>query len=156
MYTNAAVAAPRPASSSVITVVVVIATVQPPVAANCVPSSSCPPLVCSPSVEMAANPFVVTRPEPAWALVIVVSPPEVPVRSHPTPVPLVVPVEGPEAVKVHTNAPVPAPRPAVSSVKAVIVVISTVEAPVPADDNPARASPAVLDSETVQVSADAS
>lgn len=56
----------------------------------------------------------------------------------------------------HTNAPVPAPRPAVSSMKAVIVVIFTVEAPVPADDNPARASPAVLDSETVQVSADAS
>jgi len=149
VHSNAPVSAPDPLVSAVQMMVVVIATVQMPVGADSVPPSSRPALINAQPVSMAANLAVGTTPDPPWALVVVIATVEVPVRPHPAPVALVIPVESTQAIQVHTNAPEAAPHPFHSAVQVMIVPVPPPQVPVTAHAVPTSTIPAPVDPKSV-------
>jgi hypothetical protein len=99
---------------------------------------------------MAANPPIFP-PEPTGTLVVVVAAVKVPIRSHPSPVALVVPIEHAKSVEMVADASVSAPAPLCAVVVPMIVVVAAVKPPVTSDGDPATAIPSAQPIEAVQV-----
>jgi len=129
--TNAAISTPRPAMSSMQTVIVVIPSVEMPISAYDVPATAIPTFQDSLTVKVATNSSV-SAPIPSWTLVVVVFAPEIPVCPHSAPVPLVVHVQHAQAVEVDANAPEPAPSPLSATMEVVVVVVLAPQMPVAA------------------------
>jgi len=77
--TNTAISTPLPSVPAMKVVVVVVATIQMPVAAHIAPVCASPTLVHPETVSMAANLAVVVGPEPARTLVVMVATPQMPI-----------------------------------------------------------------------------
>jgi len=91
----------------------------------------------------------VLTPEPLARFVIMVFLPEMPVRAHTTPFTLLITPEGAQAVPVHANALVLAPNPTFNTMELVVEMITSVQFPETANDDPFGTGPAVLDSQTI-------
>jgi len=121
-----------------------------PISSHLVPSGTIKPLVDSQAVEMTAN-APVSAPKPSWAPVVMVASPEVPVRTDPTPVTLIITIQSPQTIAVHANSAVATPDPAVLSMEVMIVVIASPEMPVLSHGVPSCSSPALVDAPAVEV-----
>jgi len=98
----------------------------------------------------------VAAPEPARSPVVVVATPQVPVRSHTTPMTLVISVQSSQPVQMDTNASITSPCPAVSSMQVMIVVIPAPQMPVCTHTMPPGTIKPFQDAQAVQMSANAS
>jgi len=126
---DATITAPSPAVPSMEMMVVIVATPQVPVCADCMPPSPGPTLEDASAVEMAADSPIAT-PEPTWALVVVVPTPQMPICSHSSPVTLVVSVQGAQPVEMNTNAAETSPCPSSSAMQVVVVMVFAPEVPI--------------------------
>lgn len=84
MHTNAAVAAPTPLSSAVQTMIVVILPPQTPVTSNNMPTPTVPPLQDPEAIQMPTD-TPGSSPEPSTRTVEMILLPQMPVRSHLSP-----------------------------------------------------------------------
>lgn len=89
--------------------------------------------------------------KPTIGSVVVVTLPQLPVRSHVAPVSIVVAVQSSVAIQVDTNASVATPSPLSSSMKTVAIMILADEVPVRPDLDPACSIPLLVGSQAVQM-----
>jgi hypothetical protein len=155
MDTNTTESTPSPSGAAMQTMVVMITTVQTPVAANIHPTSTRPATIGDQSVLVTTDTLVTVGPEPAWSLVVVISPPQMPVRTHTTPTSLVIAVQRAQSVTMNANAPEPSPTPLCSAMMFVIVMVATVQMPVSTDNHPFCTCPTLEDAHAVEVSTNA-
>jgi len=129
----------------------VVAFVQVPVPANNNPTLASPALEDALAIKMTPN-SLVTTPVPTWPLLNVVALPQVPIGSafDPTATLTVMNVQSAETIQVATNALVAAPPPT-DTLLGGWVVVFPVQVPVPADDNPTFAIPALEDAQAVEM-----
>jgi len=156
VYANALVATPSPACAAMHTVVESILSPQCPHVANVDPATTVPPLVSAHAVLVSTDTPITTSPEPAASFVVMVLPPQMPISSDLAPVAIVVSLKGTQAVAMHSDAPEAAPDPTFAAVQSVAIVVATNKFPVCSDPDPARTSPAFVDTETIQVIIDPS
>lgn len=131
--------------------IVLVATVQLPVASHCSPVTTSPTAIDNASVLVAGNLFVLVGPEPARCLVVVVVPPLVPIRAHAAPFALVVAPESAVSVQMHSDSFVTTPGPASLTVMGVIVFIAPVQTPVFPNSHPSSTCPALEAAQAVKM-----
>lgn len=129
-----------------------VAFVQVPVPANNNPTLASPALEDALAIKMTSN-SLVTTPVPTWPLLSVVALPQVPIGSafDPTATLTVMNVQSAETIQVATNALVAAPPPTDTLPDGSGIVVFPVQVPVPADDNPTFAIPALEDAHAVEM-----
>jgi len=76
-----------------------------------------------------------------------------PIRANPSPVALIITVQGAQAVEVDTNTAVSTPLPSVPAMQVVVVVVTAIQMPVASHIAPMCACPALVHPETVSMSA---
>jgi len=150
MYTNPSITSPSPLHAAVKLVVIVVATIQAPVRSHSVPSRTSPAPQDAQTVQVPTN-AASSSPDPAGALVVMVATPQMPIRTHSAPVALVVSIKRAQSVEVNTNPSEPSPIPTVTAVQTVIVMVATIQAPIPSDNNPLTSSPSLEQAHAVQM-----
>lgn len=154
MHTNPSITSPSPLHSTVKLMVIMVATIQVPVRSHRVPSRTSPAPQDAQTIEVPTN-AARSSPEPARALIVVVSAPQMPIRTHSAPVALVIPVKRAQTVEVNTDPSEPSPVPTVTAMEAMIVMVATIQTPIPSDDNPLTSSPSLQQAHTVQMASNA-
>jgi hypothetical protein len=79
VHTNAPEPSPPPLGAAMQMVVVMVASIQPPNASDIVPDTTVPPLIHGQLILMTPGSTVVSGQVPAWALVVMIAPPKVPI-----------------------------------------------------------------------------
>jgi hypothetical protein len=148
MNTDSPETSPHPLVSAMQMMVVVVPSVQMPVAAHIVPPSAIPSSVDPQTVQMTADPAV-SAPEPAWSLIVLIAAIEVPIGADAAPMSLVVSVQCAQAIEVYADSSVPAPLPIGSAMEPMIVRILSVQVPVTSHLVPTTAIPTAQDSQAV-------
>jgi len=156
VHADSSVPAPLPVGSSMEPMIVCVFAVQNPIAAHVVPMGTCPSLVHPQAILVPTDAAVGIGPEPTGTLVVMIATPQMPIRTHTTPMALMVPVQCAQSIQMNTNAPIPTPSPLVPSVQMVIVVVPTVQVPVRSDIVPSCTIPAPQNPEAVQMSSNPS
>jgi len=121
-----------------------------PVGPHAMPADTIPSLQDAQPVEVSANTTGFSK-EPLGRSVIVVSLPQMPVRSHKAPSTLNITEKRTEAVEVDTNSPKSTPNPFSAAVQLVIVIITFPQVPIRPHFAPSCSIPSSENAQTVPV-----
>jgi len=153
--TNTLGLAPTPANSTMQTVIVMVAAVDAPELSDDDPTRTSPAPLHSQAIPMTVDTPRCTPTPTIWSVVFV-SFPEVPVRTHFLPLALDIPPQNPQPIPVKSDTPEATESPSSLSVQTVFEMIAAMKVPKLPDDDPTNTSPSVLDSQTIQVTTNAS
>jgi len=155
MHTNALIPAKGPLFASMQAMIETVSLPQVPILPDHKPTCTVPSLQNTLPVQVAGYTPELS-PEPCAGSVIVIFLEKVPVRTNSTPLALVVAEKRTQPVAMHSNAFEPPPDPSSLFVQDMVEVIPTMKMPELPHYNPTSTGPAILDSQTVQVTTNAS
>merc|ERR1712232_521209 len=149
---NTSIFSPEPPVFAMQLVAVMVFPVDFPISSFRNPTRSIPTVVDAMTIQVISDSAVAAPPLSAF-LVVVITPPQVPIGPDSPPMALVITVQGAVAITVHPNPPVTTPHPLVSTMEMVVEMILAPQVPVGSNTNPPPAIPTSQDPQTVQVAA---